>query len=196
MKFIRILLVTVFAVLFAQYTIAGPFGLSMGMTIKDIDSKAQKVAPNVYLTKEVPKPHSAFDEYVVKIGPKNGLCWIKAIGADISTSSYGIELKSAFDEMAGKLKKAYGKGEITGMLLPGSIWDAPNEFMMAMIKQERFLMAIWQKEKGSKLEDGLSEIGLIASASGRENGYLSLEYSFSNKEACNKEIDELEDDAL
>lgn len=183
-------------ILFAQVANAGPFGLNMGMTIKQIDANAKQAAPGVFTTSKVPKPHSAFETYAVKVGSKSGLCWIKAIGKDISTSAYGIELKSAFEEMEQKLTKAYGKGEKTDLLLPGSIWKEPNEFMMAMIKKERFLMAVWEKNKGSELKDDLVQVGLIASPGGRDKGYLSLEYSFSNKDACDKEIAAQEDNAL
>jgi len=182
--------------LFVQSAIAGPFGLEMGMSIKKIDPKAKEVSPGMYTTSKVPKPHSAFENYVVQVGKKNGLCWIKAIGKDISTSSYGIELKSAFSSMSEKLSKTYGKNETTDLLMPGSIWKEPNEFIMAMIKKERFLMAIWDKEKGSKLKGNLKQIGLIAKPGGRSKGYLSLEYSFLNSEACDKEIAAQEDDAL
>ena len=180
----------------AHSALAGPFGLNMGMTIKQIDPSAKEIAPGKFTTTKVPKPHSAFEQYVVQVGKKNGLCWIKAIGKDISTSSYGIELKSAFESMNEKLTKAYGKGETTDLLMPGSIWNEPNDFMMAMIKKERFLMAIWDKEKGSSLNDDLKQVGLIAIPGGRSKGYLSIEYSFSNDEACDKEIAAQEDDAL
>jgi len=182
--------------LFVQSAVAGPFGLDMGMSIKKIDPKAKEISSGMYKTTKVPKPHSAFEYYVVQVSKNNGLCWIKAIGKDISTSSYGIELKSAFESMNKKLSKAYGKNETTDLLMPGSIWNEPNEFMMAMIEKERFLMAIWDKEKGSKLKGNLKQVGLIAKPGGRSKGYLILEYSFSNSEVCDKEIAAQEDDAL
>ena len=43
--------------LFAQVVTAGPFGLNMGMTIKQIDAKAKQAAPGVFTTSKVPKPH-------------------------------------------------------------------------------------------------------------------------------------------
>lgn len=183
-------------VLWSQSAFAGPFGLSMGMDLKQIDIEAEQVAPGVYVTSKVPKSHSAFEKYALKIGPNSGLCWIKAIGKDISTSSYGIELKSAFDDMQAKLTKAYGKGKTTDMLMPGSIWKEPNEWLMAMIQKERILMSVWKKGEGSTLNDDLIQVGLIASPSGRSEGYLSIEYSFSNKDTCNKEIASTEDGAL
>jgi len=184
------------AALSSQSAFAGPFGLNMGMTIQQIDATAEQAAPGVYVTSKVPKSHSAFEKYALKVGPKSGLCWIKAIGKDVSTSSYGIELKSAFEEMQAKLTKAYGKGETTDILLPGSIWNEPKDWLMAMRQKERFLMAVWDESKGSTLNDDLTKIGLIVNPIGRNKGYLAIEYSFSNAEACGKEIAAKEDDAL
>lgn len=124
------------------------------------------------------------------------MCWIKAIGKDISTSAYGVELKLEFEEMNEKLTKAYGAGETTDILMSGSIWDEPKDFMMALIKKERFLMVIWDEEKASDLKENLTQVGLIASPIGRSKGYLLVEYSFSNKENCDKEIAAQEDGAL
>lgn len=196
MKIILMPIICAILMLNANAAIAGPFGLGMGMTIKQIDPKAKELAPGKFATTKVPKPHSAFEQYVLQVGNKNGLCWIKAVGKNISTSSYGIELKSAFMSMNEKLTKAYGKGETTDLLLSGSIWKEPNEFMMAMMKKERFLIAVWNKEKGSKLEGNLKQVGLIASPDGLSKAYLSVEYYFSNDEECNKEIAAQEDGAL
>ena len=172
---------------------AGPFGLEMGMTLDEIDSDATEISPGVYKLSKVPKPHSAFEAYAVKIGPKSGLCWIKAIGKDIETSVYGSTLKSEFEELRGKITKVYGTGETTDMLLPGSIWDEPKDFMMAMRKDERILFTVWENPKNS---DKIVQVAMLADAIGSNTGYVSLEYSFENKERADREISALEDDAF
>lgn len=182
--------------MYATNAMAGPFGLDMGMTLEDIGGKPEKIGNGKYKLTSVPKPHSAFEAYIVQISPNGGLCWIKSIGKDIPTSAYGIELKSAFNDMKGKLEKTYGKHETTDLLMPGSIWKEPNEFMMAMIKKERLLMAIWDAGNGSTLTDNIKQIGLIASPGSRDKGYISVEYSFSNEKACEAELAAQEDGAL
>jgi len=179
---------------FSGCAVAGPFGLEMGLTIDQIDSEATIAAPKLYTTTKVPKPHSAFEQYALKVGPASGLCWIKGIGKDVATSAYGLELKVAFNELKNKLEKAYGKSKVTDILLPGSIWDEQNDFMMALLKKERILMALWEDQ--SVLPSNLTGIGLIASPMSRDKGYVSVEYSFSNKDACDLEIANQEDDAL
>jgi len=35
------------------------------------------------------------------------------------------------------------------MLLPGRIWNEPNDWMMELIKKERWLAALWEAEEKS-----------------------------------------------
>ena len=185
-----------FFLLFCSFLFAGPFGLDMGMSIKQIDPNAEEIAPYTYKIKSVPKPHSAFESYVVKVSPKCGLCWIKAIGKDISTSTYGIELKSSFYDLKERLEKVYGESETTDMLFYGSIWNEPNDWMMGLIKNERILCSFWEKEKGLDLKENIKVVALAAMPINQNKGYLTIEYSFINKDTCDKEISDLEDNAF
>lgn len=112
-------------IVFTTYNVvyAGPFGLEMGISLIQIDSNAKEIAPFLYKITSVPKPYSAFETYVVKVTKHCRLCWIKAVGKDISTNSYGALLSAAFYDMKGKLEKAYEKHKTVDALLPGSIWD-------------------------------------------------------------------------
>jgi len=189
-----------FLTLIVTNAMAGPFGLYKGMSLKEIGGKPEKlqntILGNGIYKINVPKPHSAFEAYIVKVAPKGGLCWIRAIGKDIATSSYGLELKSAFSEMEEKLGATYGKHEIMDVLYPGSIWDRPNDWMMGLIKKERILLAVWEKSEGSSLPSDIEQIGLIVGPTSRDKGYIEIEYSFTNKEACEAELAAGEDDAL
>jgi len=175
---------------------AGPFGLSMGMKKSEFKGKLKEVAPYKYQTSTVPKKHSSFESYVVKIGPKSGLCYIKAIGKDISTNTYGVEVKSAFDNMELKLKKSYGNNKRVDHLRYESIWDEPKDWMPGLIKGERLLFALWNKEEGSTLKGNLKDVALGASGTSRSKGYLAIDYSFMNKDACDAEVAATEDGAL
>ncbi len=188
-----VLLLTVF---FFSEAKAGPFGLEMGMSLKDIEGNPEKIGNGKYKLTNVPKPHSAFESYIVQVAPKSGLSWIKAIGKNISTSAYGTSLKSAFSEMEEKLENNYGDYKKMQFLMPGSIWDEPRDWMMALIKNERGHASVWNAEEGSTLPPDLDTVGLIASALSRDTGYLSIEYYFKNKEAAEAELAGQEDDAL
>lgn len=176
--------------------LAGPFGLEMGMTLDQIDKNAKLIAPGKYTTQIVPKPHSSFESYALQIGPKSGLCWIKAIGKDITTNTYGSEVQSAFDEMRKRLGKNYGSSTLIDALYPNSIWNEPKDWMPGLLKKERLLVAKWDNVSGASLKDNLNMIIMGAGATNREKGYLGVDYHFKNEEECNKEITDQEDGSL
>ena len=179
-----------------NYAIAGPFGLFMGTKKSEFNGTLKEIDPYKYITSDVPKKHSAFKSYVLKFGPKCGLCYVKAISNDISTNTYGIEVKNAFDSMEEKLRKVYGENKRLDLLLPGSIWDERRDWMPGLIKGERRLMAQWNKKWGSTLKDDLSSVTLFAGATNRSNGYIVIDYSFVNKEKCDAEIAATENGTL
>jgi hypothetical protein len=193
------LLITISAIILASNAVAGPFGFEMGMTLKQIEGTPEKGPDGLYILNNAPKPYSAFKSYVLQVAPKAGLCMIKAIGKDISTNSYGFELKSEFNKMVERLEAIYGNYIIIDLLFPGSIWNEPNEWMMSLIQKERFLGAIWHEDKGSKMSDDLIEIGLSVDVDNSKKGFLVLEYAFLNYELCEAEEAEIaiqEDEAL
>lgn len=193
---IAILTLTLFVIFSTAAFATGPFGLEMGMSLKEIDANAKQVAPGKYVTTKVPKPHSAFDRYVVQVGKKNGLSWIKGIGKNISTNGYGLAPLNAFDIMDEKLTNQYKTGEKTNFIVSGGIWSEPQYFMMSLLKNERFFMKIWKTEHGSELKNNIKKVGLLIIPQSQSVGHLALEYYFSNGDACNKEIAALEDGAL
>ncbi len=174
----------------------GPFGLEMGMSLDEIGGMPEEISNGKYKLGNIPNPHPAFEFYAVQVCPKNGLCWIKAIGNDIRTSVYGLELKSAFSEMKEKLERVYGKSKTTDLLMPDSIWNEPKDYMIGLIKQERHLMAIWEGTESSPLKYNLVKVGLIASAKSQNIGYISIEYYFTNYDLCEKELSQQSDEAL
>lgn len=188
--------VCLFALLAPSAVFAGPFGLEIGMRIDQIDKNAKALGDGKYSSKSAPKPHPAFETYVYQVGPSLGLCWIKAVGKDIPTGNYGVELKLAFSEMKLKLEQNYGKSALTDALMPKSIWHEPADFMMSLLQRERYLTATWDGESGASLPSDLRSVFLIAKASDRSTGYISVEYEFRNKDRCDREIDQKTDSVL
>lgn len=115
---------------------AGPFGLSMGMPKSQIKGLEGTGTPFMYTTESVPTPSSQFKTYVMQVGDKNGLCVIKAISDTISTNRYGFALKDKFNALKDALTKKYGKHKTQDFLMPGSIWDEPEDFMAGLTKNE------------------------------------------------------------
>jgi len=126
----------------------------------------------------------------------NGLCVVKAISDTISTNRYGIALKEKFNSLKNALAKKYGKHKTHDILLPGSIWDQPEDFMMGLTKNERYFRAYWDAEEKSTLTDKLKSIILVAAGLGSENGVVYIQYDFENTEKCDKEREALDANAL
>jgi hypothetical protein len=169
---------------------AGPFGLDMGMTF---DQVRDKTGNSPELTREdlyrvdPPNKHDMFESYFVQISPKYGIVWIRAIGKDIATNGHGTMLKSAFNDLVASIERTYGKYTKTDVLLPGSIWDEPEDFMIGLLRKDRYLMAGWNKDSGASLPNDISTIGVMISASSRSEGYVVLEYYSPNKDLVDAE---------
>lgn len=176
--------------------IAGPFGLYMGMQLSDFKGTLKEIKPHVYKTSDVPQKHRAFDYYILRFGPQSGLYYIKAIGSDISTNSYGKEVLDAFNAMETKLKKIYGKNKRFDFLIHKSIWKEPRDWMPGLVRNERVLTALWDKEDDSTFQDDIKTVCLAARGASHSTGFIVVEYLFLNQDKCEAEIAETEDHAL
>lgn len=180
----------------------GPFGLEMGLTQKNIeDMTGEKLSPhpdsvNLFTSDKLPKQNADFEAYGLLISPKAGLCEIRAIGKSIPTDSYGIALKSKFEQLSSALTSIYGKAETKDFLLDGSLWKEPQHWMMGLTKKERFLSATWKGTKEKSMKNNINLIAIEARANNSEEGYVYLQYSFTNNDVCLKEIEAAKKDAL
>lgn len=188
-----------FAILHANTVVAGPFGLDMGMTLKQIhkltDIKPAK-ATFEYVTNKLPKSNKAFEKYIIYVSPKNGLCKITAIGNDINTSSHGSELVSSFKAMEAKLTGKYGQNKKYDFLKSESIWSKDNDWTTALKLNERILASFWPAKEDANLIENIKTIMLEASALDQHKGYYVLRYEFKNVDACNEEINIKEGESL
>ena len=179
-----------------QPVVAGPFGLEMGMQRSDLPNQGKEITPFKIQVTDVPKKHSSFKSYVLKFGPKRGLCYIKAMGKDIKTDEYGKELQKAFSNMEFKLQGIYGQYKQADILRTDSSSDDADEWMESLMDGERILHAYWDNGKGSAMKGNLASVTLAAQAASEEVGYLVIDYKFDNYAQCESEISTLEDDVL
>ncbi len=175
---------------------SGPFGLQQGLKIEEIPFEYQEIAPCLYLFSSLPKNHSSFNQYVLKIAPSTGLAFIKAIGIPVATNSFGIPLISTYNDFLQRLQKIYGVPQKTDFLLAGSCWDRPEDWLSGLQCGERSLFSMWSKDKGLNLPNNLKCVFLGAQANDVGEGNIFVEYYFENEDAAEKEINALEDDAL
>jgi len=176
----------------------GPFGISMGLSKANVESvvsaalTALEGQPHLFSTTAPPRTHPGFGNYVLKILPKAGVCLVRAIGLNIRSSSHGVEVRNAFEDMATSIADTYGEYGERDFLRPGSYWDEPEYWMMALRKNERALQAVWSQEEGSTLSNGISSIILGTSARSGSEGYLQLQYQFKNSQRCDSEEKQLQ----
>lgn len=180
----------------------GPFGLESGLSKKNIEDmtgeelKPYEGVPNLYTIKSPPKKNAEFEGFGLLISPKSGLCQIRAVGKSVDTDSYGIALQSKYKELLDSLSSIYGKPKSTDLLLSGSIWKEPQDWMMALNKKERFLSAQWAGSPATPLKNKLVLVSMEARANGSGEGYVYLQYDFDNIDACNAEIEDAKKSSL
>jgi len=178
---------------------AGPFGIEMGMTIEQV--KAVSTSEPVLVEEDIYEifpvtTHSRFEKYTVRISKEYGVYFIKAIGVDIRTSKYGEEMLSEFNDLVSSFQKKYGKYERIDYLKKGSYWDEPEDWMMGLLKNERYLLAFWEIEIGSDLPENIVSIYIGANAASTEVGLVAIEYYSVNFEKATEERKSKEDDVF
>lgn len=195
-NFFNVIVATAMLVAVIKPVIAGPFGLEMGMQRSDLQEQGKEITPFKFQVTDVPKKHSAFKSYVLKFGPRSGLCYIKAMGKDIKTDEYGKEIQKAFNNMENKLQNIYGQYEKADLIREDSSEDDDDEWMESLLIGERILAAEWDREKGSTMKGNLVSVILAAQAASEESAYLVIDYKFANYAQCEIGIASGEDDAL
>jgi hypothetical protein len=171
-------------VAFAQDT-SGPFGLRRGMTQGQViqivgkDAIRETKGDTIRLNR-VPKSHPAFEFYSLIFSPKDGLLKIVAYGNDIRTNSFGEAVHDAFIEIRDAISRTYGQPKFTAdHVKAGSIWHEPEDWMMGLLKEERVLSAVWDKQLPNHIQD----IVIEASALSSEKGFLKISYEFEGWDA-------------
>ncbi|WP_169295712.1 hypothetical protein [Advenella sp. EE-W14] len=154
-----------------------PFGLTEGMS-KDELKKAligyEELNEFVTTATSVPKPVSLFDSYVFQSTKETGLC--RAFGMTKFTSS-NRDLEEDYKVLKESLTKKYGKSKTLDKSEPYTD-DIP--LIMAVSSEIRRKAQHWS------LRDvpGIQEIILEVFAENIVEGYVSVEYVFSNAESC------------
>jgi hypothetical protein len=167
----------------------GPFGLTMGMSAGAIGAELEPLgAPFLFKPRIVPRPHPAFDLYGVKIAPRCGLAWVKALGRRIATDATGTQLRSAFAALEAELAEAYGGFEENDGWADSRIERVPRDWMAALLAGEMVLAAQWSAYCGSSLNHGLESVLLLAQASSAASGFVIVEYIFENNAQADAEI--------
>jgi hypothetical protein len=178
-------LVSLFCLTVFQIFAAGPFGFEYGMTKEQViaavgQNAVRKATDDALEITTVPKPHPAFESYVLIISPTRGLVKIVAVGNTIKTNGLGGEVRDAFTETQVLVARNYGSPEKAfDFLRSGSIWNDPQDWMMGLAKKERVLTSFWAFVNSP---NHITTMKLEAKALSAEAGYLALGYEFEGFE--------------
>ena len=160
---LRNIIVLSLAIMICELSSAAGFGFKMGEAPATYSCDAMDALPGAYMC-VAPKPHSAFESYVIKASEEHGICWVKGVGKDISDNGYGTNTKAAHEKLVILLSKPYGaSSETEDVILPSALWDEPNEWLMSIAKKERYSMNSWKDLKITSKPD-LDKIYLAASS--------------------------------
>lgn len=172
----------------------GPFGLKMGMTIEELEKigAVKTEDESIYSVSKVPVPNPSFDGYGVKATKETGLCKILAFTPSTNTNSFGDGIKSVHEDLKESLTKKYGKPEKEfNFVKTGSIWREREDFMMGLLKGDRYLSAYWESSDSTTqsktsviLPNNIQSISLKGVATSSDKGYIALNYEFKNFHTC------------
>lgn len=186
--------------LFSSFLYAGPFGLEKGMSLEQVKIACGGRSPvyledDIYIINPI-KPHPDFVRYVAWIDSTEGLYYIKAMGKDIETNGYGIEIRGLFNSLKQTLEKNYGDCEMLDILIPDSYWDDADDWMYSLSKKERYYYASWTENTSSKIPEELNGIYMAVMAESAYSGYIVLEYEFKNSLIVKEKKEIAESDIL
>lgn len=175
----------------------GPFGLNQGMSHTDISSLGGRVQlshidDDRYLIVP-PKRHPSFEQYVVWLNENHGIYYIKATGTTIKSSDYGTELKSEFHNVLAPLEKKYGTFTLIDTIAPDFILSDEQYWMHALRNGARTYQAYWEAPDNSPKYNDIEEIrlGIKSPNSYSNEGYIWIEYKFSNADEAQESVDDI-----
>jgi hypothetical protein len=173
----------------------GPFGFEMGQNIQSLPG-CRKDGEYYYKCPTAPRSHSSFETYQLIYTDVTGICAVIGVGNTISTGSNGFGLRSEYDRVAEQLQQNYGPTTKNDFLIRGSIWRDPTDWMMGLLKKDRYLSQGWHSSASNSLKNKINAILLSANALTTEKGYLGVRYEFNNFDQCSKVIKDREAGAL
>ena len=176
-------------ILISSFAFAGPFGLKMGMSLKELSDACSEepryIADDRYYI-QPKKTHPLFEGYVAWVNDTNGLYYIKGISRKIKTTDYGTEVKQEFSNLLSSLEKKYGNfKKIDKLEKDVSSYKKEEKYWMRTIAEgSRTYEAHWEAtEENYEKFDGLISIaiGIKTEATYISNeAYIWIEYGFIN----------------
>lgn len=184
-------IVLLIVALFPMLACAAPFGLKMGMSLKDIakecEGKPELIKDDKYLIKPK-KNHPLFVSYIAFVDKKKGLYQIRALTTSIASNEYGTEIRAAFDDAAARISKTYGEPQIRDEVDPNTSFHEDKYWIYTLKEGARTLSALWNNPESMK--DSLDSVYLeCLPEKFSKKAFLVLYYYFKNSDKIEDEQD-------
>lgn len=154
------------------------FGLEITSNPKRLPG-CKSEEPNMYMCDTVPRPHPAFESYLIYHVDGVGICAVTAMGVDVLTSRTGFDLRSAADSLMEQVTTQYGAGKKVDGILPSSIWHEPGDWTMSIIERDRMYGMLWSANSGFIESNGIQGMAVMAKALSPTKGYVT--YTIESK---------------
>jgi len=169
----------------------GPFGLAGGMPIAELTQLGFKPVgshPGIF-TGTAPKPIDEVTEYIALATPDAGVCRINARVNIPVVNGSGDQVKSKVDQLAEIMAVKYGKHSGKEDYISQEVYRRnPQYWMMGLQEDSVFYVYSWQSGKTQQqLPNGLQAIEVAANASSLDKAWASIQYTFTNFDACLQE---------
>jgi hypothetical protein len=170
----------------------GPFGLTGSIPVAELSKlgfKESESSPGVFLGKP-PKPMDDINDYYVFATPAVGVCRIRATYDVPTVNDSGDQLKAKVDQFAEMMAVRYGKHSDKVTYISRDVYRRNPEFWMMALREESVYYAYdWTVNKTEKpLPGDMTNIEVSANATSSGKGYVSIQYTYKNFEACKEEL--------
>ena len=174
----------------AQACLAGPFGTNMG----DKKEQYKNLTPagdDAYMTRDVPLPHSAFEEYHLFFG-ESGLNAVAARSV-YKNDKFGTSAQNEYIKIKKQLISKYGEPETKEFLRDGALYKEDAYFVASLYKSERLHGALWEFKKA---KDGVKKITLFLAGESFSQCSLIIRYEYENRKEAEEKKASHENNAL
>lgn len=129
-----------------------------------------------------PQPNPLFETYGVEAAPGVGVCKVFGIGQDIEHDRDGAKARQRVEQVVAALTARHGQPEgHADRIIASAIWDAPDEWSMAIQQRERDYVVRWGPDTANNIE----ALQVQVTANRRHTTKVNVTYHFSNVDQCN-----------
>ena len=191
---VKFVMAVAVAVSMAGKVDAEAWGLKMGMTKAEVSEalgNTPKEIPGTPFGFAVSEATDRSGEWkyrvtALSIHPVYGLCQF-VVWKTVKTNGYGTQVKDAYESARSHLTAKYGEPHTFERLMPRSLWNRSQYFMMGLVKGDRFHISEWPKPTRKGVNGEFLTIHLEIKADTSDKGRVVIRYFGHNFPAMEQE---------